>query len=341
LTGGDKLKRRPPAGVPCQLINHYGPTENTVVSTCIAVPPDETATSAPTIGRPIANTRAYVLDRNRQPVPIGVTGELYLAGEGLARGYLNRPELTAEKFVSNPFAALAPNSDRLYRTGDLVRWTVDGELEYLGRIDNQVKVRGCRIELGEIEAALHALPAVRESLVVTRPDGRGESQLVGYVLARATTTEEEILSALREKLPAYMVPASVMLLDAWPLTPNGKIDRRVLPAPRATRTASEAVTTPMEATVARIFSEVLGRPVQGREENFFALGGHSLLAAQVVSRLNAAVSASLSVRTVFDQPTVADLAREMERRLEAPATTRVLPRVKRRVSPELELVQPN
>ncbi len=354
LTGGDKLKRRPPASFACELINNYGPTENTVVSTSGAVPRASDETFTPSMGRPIANTQCYILDRQLRPVPVGVPGELFVGGDSLARGYLNRPELTAEKFVPSPFAPSAGLrsrlSPRLYRTGDLVRWTATGEIEFLGRLDGQVKIRGCRIELGEIESALHAMPAIRESLVVAAVDERGQAQIVAYIVAQpdsAAPTELEVLEHLRTKLPAYMVPSTLMFLETWPLTPNGKIDRKALPAPSVQRPENTAVFSapgsPTEEAVARVWREILGRTRIGRHDNFFDLGGHSLLAAQVVSRLNQALQAALTVRSVFDQPTVAGLAREVESRRDNTGASRPLAlRLKRRAPrADLEVLQPN
>lgn len=348
LTGGDKLKRRAPADFPCALINHYGPTESTVVATCIPVETtQDNAASAPTIGRPIANTTAYILDRAHRPVPVGVPGELFIGGESLSRGYLNRPELNAERFVSVSISG-AP-AVRLYRTGDLVRWTEDGQIEFIARIDGQVKIRGCRIELGEIEATLQSFPAVREAVVVVRPNDRSEPELVAYALAQpaAALTEADALAFLRSKLPSYMIPAALVVLDVWPLTPNGKIDRRALPAPAARSaavdTAAAAPRTPTEQAVARIWADVLGRAQIGREDNFFDLGGHSLLAAQVISRLAAVLSAPVSVRVLFDRPTLSAFAAELDRTAADRAPARPpLQRIQRRTArPELELVQPN
>lgn len=344
LTGGDKLKRGVPADFPCALVNNYGPTENTVVSTSGLVSRDTVATT-PNIGRPIANTRCLILDRALRPVPVGVTGELYVSGASLARGYLHRADLTAERFVSHPLAA----DTRLYRTGDLVRWTAAGEIEFLGRSDNQVKVRGYRIELGEIEAALQSHPGVRESVVIARMDTRGTATLVAYgVRAGAAPAERsEVLEHVRAKLPAYMVPSALMFLDAWPLTPNGKIDRAALPAPSEQARESGEDSAPIsgtEQTVARVWSDLLGRTSIGRDDNFFDLGGHSLLAAQLVSRLNQALQAALTVRAVFDQPTIAGLAREVEaRRHHANATDGVRPLISRakRRAVEAEVLQPN
>lgn len=348
LTGGDKLKRRPPENFPCALINHYGPTESTVVATCAVVDKHASEAIAPTIGWPIANTTAYVLDRALAPVPVGVPGELLIGGESLARGYLRRPELDAEKFVLVSVAGAEPV--RLYRTGDSVKWNARGQLEFLGRMDGQVKIRGCRIELGEIEATLQGHEAVREALVLTRADTRGQPQLVGYVLPQQgkAPSAEELIAFLRAKLPAYMVPSALVVVAAWPLTPNGKIDRKALPAPttRVTETAAEqlAPQTAMEQSVAKIWADVLGREAVAREENFFDLGGHSLLAAQVIARLNVILPTPVSVRVLFDHPTLRAFARELEQRAETTATPRLpVQRLKRRAlaRSEMELAQPN
>jgi amino acid adenylation domain-containing protein len=345
LTGGDKLKRPPPQDFPCPLINHYGPTENAVVTTSVVIDSRASADAAPPIGRPIANTQVHVLDRHLRPVPIDVPGELFIGGESLARGYLRRPELSAEKFIASPFAHRP--GERLYRTGDLVRWNRDGNIEFLGRMDDQVKIRGCRIELGEIEAAIHGHPSIRECIVEARSDGRDELQLLAYVIPAddaSALDSGRVVEFLRTKLPAYMVPAGIVVLDAWPLTPNGKVDRAALPsaAPRAVESDSRSSPrTSIEQTIGRVWADVLGRPGIGREENFFELGGHSLLAAQVVSRLNATLRGAVSVRTLFDHPTLAGFARAVERRAGNPSPRGPVQR-KRRVSrPDLELVQPN
>lgn len=323
LTGGDRLRRWPGRRLPCLLANHYGPTESTVVTTWTSVPVESDGHAAPAIGRPIANTEVYVLDAQQRLVPIGVPGELHVGGAGLADGYHRRPELTAEKFVAHPFRAGA----KLYRTGDLVRWRADGQLDYLGRLDQQVKIRGHRIEPGEIEAALNAEPSVRESLVVACADATGQPQLVAYYLPRpgaALPDAAAFAEFLHRRLPAYMVPAAYVALDAWPLTAHGKVDRRALPAPSATPAPARRVAPRpgLETTVARVWCEVLGRAELGAYDDFFHLGGHSLRAAQVVSRLNAALSANLSVRHLFDHSTVAGLAAVIEQltTVAAPAT---------------------
>ena len=352
LTGGDTLKRRPPADFPCEVVNHYGPTESTVVATCGTVSPVG-AGERPTIGRPIANTTTYVLDRDLRPVPIGVAGELYIGGESLARGYWNRPELNAEKFISLFSDTSAGGSVRVYRTGDRVRWTADGELEFLGRIDGQVKVRGCRIELGEVEVGLQAHPAVREALVVARPDDRGELHLVAYVLTGSEASPAlvgDVLAFLRGKLPAYMIPAALVALGSWPLTSNGKIDRAALPAPimgkssqgAGAREANAGISA-TEELVGKTWQAVLGRGTITQEDNFFELGGHSLLAAQVMTRLNAALPVRVPVRVLFDHPTLGAFTREVDGRVAAAVLPRMAsPRVKRRgARSDLELAQPN
>ena len=318
LTGGDQLHRRPGLKFPASLVNHYGPTENTVVTTFARVHPAENApTEAPPIGRPIANVQVYVLDPMLRPVPVGVPGELYIGGESLARGYRNNPALTGEKFIPNPFSATP--GGRLYRTGDLVRRLADGNLQFLGRVDQQVKIRGYRIEPGEIEARLNQHPTVRECLVMARDQENGPKQLVAYLILKQPTAppSKELSDFLRTTLPDFMVPSAFVCLDAWPLTPNAKIDRRALPAPeRSQRPLRRAYVAPrdqVEETVARLWSQLLGRPRVGVHDNFFELGGHSLLAAQAVARLKESFQIQMSIRTLFEKPTVADFAKEIDR----------------------------
>ncbi|REG14198.1 phosphopantetheine binding protein, partial [Archangium gephyra] len=265
------------------------------------------------IGRPITNTKAYVLDGEMEPVPVGVVGELYVGGEGLAVGYVSRPELTAERFVPSPFGT----GERLYRTGDLVRWQGDGKLEFLGRRDGQVKVRGYRIELGEVEAALSRHPAVGEVVVVAREDAPGDKRLVAYAVAKPGYELEagELRGWVKETLPEYMVPSAVVELKALPLTPNGKVDRKALPAPELSEAREEdftAPSTPVEEKLASIFEEVLGLERVGARGDFFELGGHSLLATQLVSRVRETFGLELPLRDVFEAPTVEALARRVE-----------------------------
>ncbi|HWG90950.1 MAG TPA: amino acid adenylation domain-containing protein, partial [Candidatus Thermoplasmatota archaeon] len=272
-----------------RFLNGYGPTETTVCATfadCSSYEGDR----SPPIGRPIANTRVYVLDQNGELVPTGVPGELCVAGVGLARGYHNRPELTAERFVPDPFFP----GERMYRTGDLVRWLPSGELEFLGRLDDQVKIRGFRIELGEVEAALLQQPGVKEAVAVAHDFGPGDKRLVAYVVPTAASLDAEaVRSALARTLPPHLVPSTITLLPSLPLSPNGKVDRKRLPAPaaaeRATGTPRRLPATPLEEAVAGIWRDVLGVAEVGTDESFFDRGGHSLLATQVVSRARAAL----------------------------------------------------
>ncbi|RKH27986.1 non-ribosomal peptide synthetase, partial [Corallococcus sp. CA041A] len=307
LTGGDALHHGPPPSVPAALFNHYGPTESTVVATFTPVMRDDG--TRPPIGRPIANTRTYVLDANLQPVPVGVPGELFLASEGLAWGYLGQPALSAERFIPHPFSS-TPGA-RLYRTGDVVRWRADGQLDYLQRLDFQVKVRGFRIELGEIEASLLAHASVREAVVLAREDVPGDKRLVAYVVGEAL--DVSVLRAhLKQHLPEYMVPAAFVPLDALPLNANGKVDRKALPVPDASPLAD--FVAPRDATeekLAGVFAQVLRVERVGIHDDFFALGGHSLLATQLVSRIRATFDAELPLRSLFEAPTVAALAERL------------------------------
>ncbi|WP_116121188.1 non-ribosomal peptide synthetase, partial [Archangium gephyra] len=311
LAGGDVLpvervrERLAAGGV---LINGYGPTENTTFSCCNRLEGGEEVGARVSIGGPITNTKAYVLDGEMQPVPVGVVGELYVGGEGLAVGYVSRPELTAERFVPSPFGT----GERLYRTGDMVRWQGDGKLEFLGRRDGQVKVRGYRIELGEVEAALSRHPAVGEVVVVAREDVPGDKRLVAYAVAKPGHELEagELRGWVKETLPEYMVPTAVVELKALPLTPNGKVDRKALPAPEQERVREghEAPRTETERKLASLWAEVLHQEKVGLGEDFFELGGHSLLATQLVSRVREAFGVELPLRAVFEAPTVEKLA---------------------------------
>ncbi|MEW9682768.1 amino acid adenylation domain-containing protein [Pseudomonas sp. TE50-2] len=296
LIGGDRLRQF--SGDPgCVVVNNYGPTESTVVATSGLVLPG----GALDIGRPIANARVYLLDEARQLVPCGVTGELYVGGAGVARGYLNRAQLTAERFLDDPFSE-QPGA-RMYRTGDLARWNADGTLEYLGRNDDQVKVRGLRIELGEIEAQLLALPGVAEALVLAREDQPGQPRLVAYYIAGTEAQPVGALrAALQQRLPAYMVPAALVRLDAWPLTANGKVDRRALPLPEREASASqahEAAEGALETALAELWCELLQLERVGRQDRFFELGGHSLLAMRMVGQVRTRLGLELSLGELF------------------------------------------
>ncbi|HEX8853094.1 MAG TPA: amino acid adenylation domain-containing protein, partial [Pyrinomonadaceae bacterium] len=295
-----------------RLVNGYGPTESTTFTCCHVMTHDARLGQTVSIGRPIANTEVYLVNARMQPVPAGVAGELLIGGDGLARGYINRPELTAEKFIPHPFSE-SPGA-RLYRTGDLARFLPDGRIEFLGRVDQQVKVRGFRIELGEIEAALAAHRAVRQCVVSARADGPGEKHLVAYVVLEDERTLDaaEVRSFLRERLPDYMIPTQLVLLDAFPLTPNGKVDRRALPAPEEARTSSEsdyiAPETAAEKALAEIWQQVLGVERVGLRDNFFDLGGDLLRAAILVNRLQERLGDFVYVVALFEAPTVASLA---------------------------------
>lgn len=290
--------------------NTYGPTEaSDVVSSCTWRVDSEIDTIP--IGKPISNTQIYVLDAHYQPVPVGVVGEVHIAGDGLARGYLHRPHLTAEKFVPNPFSAKP--GQRMYKTGDLARFLPDGNIEYLGRIDNQVKIRGFRIELGEIESALIGLPEIREAVVLAREDVAGDKRLVAYLVWQDNAREiapGELRAALLQSLPDYMIPAHFVALAQLPLSPNGKVDRKALPAPDMLRGKLGYVEpgTELENQLALIWAEVLRLDRVGIHDNFFEVGGHSLLATQVASRIHELLGRDLSVRELFEAPTVSELA---------------------------------
>ncbi len=313
LTGGDKLQRWPRTALPLNVTNHYGPTENTVVTTWSPVSARvDGGPAMPPIGRPIANTQVYILDEDRQPVPIGVAGELHIGGGGLARGYLKRPELTAERFIPNLFSPAA--GARLYKTGDLASYLPDGNIEFRGRIDNQVKVRGFRIELGEIEAVLTEHPLVRESVVVARDDQPGEQRLVAYIVTKPEETIGigELRGFIKEKLPEYMIPAAFVVLEELPLTPNGKIDRRALPVPGETalnhQQAFVAPRDSIELQLVQIWESLLGTSPIGVTDNFFELGGHSLIAVRLMSRIQDRFDRELPLATLFQQATIELLA---------------------------------
>jgi amino acid adenylation domain-containing protein len=297
-----------------RLLNTYGPTEATVVTTMWELGPSFQTNGSlreVPIGRPIPNVQAYILDKDLNPVPIGVSGELHVRGIGLARGYLNRPDLTAEKFIPNPFSGNP--GERLYKTGDLVRYLPEGNIEFVGRLDNQIKIRGFRIELGEVESLLCQHPRVRDTAVMVREDEPGNKCLVAYVAPRQqqVLTVSELRSFLKAKLPEHMMPSAFVFLDALPLTPNGKVDRRALPVPDRAR-PDLAVTfvaprNPVEEVLAGIWAETLRLGRVGIYDNFFDLGGHSLVALQVMSRLQNALRVEVPLRTLFEKPTVAGL----------------------------------
>jgi amino acid adenylation domain-containing protein len=316
LTGGDVLHRFPPPGLPFAVVNNYGPTECTVVATSGAVPARTKSSGRPSIGLPITNTRLYILDANLERTADGTPGELFIGGTGVGRGYLNHPELTAQKFLPDLFDS-RPGA-RMYRSGDLVRLLPDGQVEFLGRVDDQIKIRGHRIEPNEITSVLAEIPAIQQSIVVARQLQDGEKSLVGYIalVAGARVTASELKSALRNRLPEYMVPGVFVQLKSMPLTSSGKVDRTALPPVTSANTLAESVfvapRTPVEETVAEILTQLLGLERVGAEDNFFMLGGHSLLGTQLILRLRDTFGIELSLRTVFEAPTVAELAARVE-----------------------------
>lgn len=329
-------------GTRVRLLNGYGPTETTVVATlCDLSDSAETGTGARevSIGRPIRNVQAYVLDRYLNPVPIGVPGELYIGGDGLARGYRNRPELTAEVFIPNPFNGTHSQSNyRLYKTGDRARYLPDGNLEYLGRVDYQVKIRSFRVELGEIEAMLSQHPAVQETVILlsntqhlTGTSSPQDAYLVAYIVPvrGQSPAISDLRRFLREKLPDYMIPSAFVLLEAIPLTPRGKVDRQALPLPDRSQPELDktmtAPRTPAEEKLSKIWAELLGFEQIGVYDNFFELGGHSLLATRLISRLREAFHIELALRLLFELPTVASLAKHIEVVQWAAHSTQILP----------------
>lgn len=314
LVGGEalpvSLAKELLAAGPKEIWNMYGPTETTIWSTMEKVEP---AAGVISIGRAIANTSVFVLDDRQRPVPIGVAGELYIGGEGVVRGYLNRPELTAEKFVNLPFLT---SGETAYRTGDLVRYLPDGRLEFLGRLDHQVKIRGHRIELGEIEAALSLHPGIREVIVSATTDADDGKALVAYLTkSNGALLPAELRRFLESKLPSYMVPNSFVFLDAFPLTPNGKLDRQRLPKPEIANPGRLAAPprNAMEETLAHLWGETLRVQNVGIHDNFFELGGHSLSAVRITARIRTAFAVAMPLQTVLDNPTIAQLSAQLEK----------------------------
>jgi amino acid adenylation domain-containing protein len=296
----------------CELINGYGPTENTTFTCCYSVPRHWNGRSVP-IGKPISNTQVYVLDKNLEPVPIGVPGELHIGGDGLARGYLNRPELNTEKFISSPFH---PN-ERLYKTGDKVRWLADGTIEFFGRIDNQVKIRGFRIELEEIEAAISQHPLVQQTTVIARNTSTTDKELVGYVVLEGAleNASQQIRNFLQQKLPGYMIPTHFVALNEFPLTANGKINKQSLPPPEISVVGPDSFAEPKTSTetqLQKIWENLLGRKKIGVRDNFFDLGGHSLLAVRLFAQIEKDLGEKLPLALLFQSPTIEQLASAIE-----------------------------
>jgi amino acid adenylation domain-containing protein len=316
LTGAETLRQFPTDDLPFKVVNNYGPTECTVVATSGSVPHDTYTNTLPTIGRPIANTQIYILDENMQQVPVHAAGEIYVGGAGVARGYLNRPELTAEKFVQDPFSN--DPSARLYRTGDLARYLANGEIAYLGRIDEQIKILGHRIEPNEIVTVLDRHPHVQASLVVAHEEACSEKHLVAYVVLDpgSQTSAADLRSFLEKEFPQYMVPAVFVRLERFPLTQNGKVDRVALPASNSENTLRDeeftAPRTPVEERLAVMLSTLLGLEQVSVHDNFFMLGGHSLLGTQLISQIRGAFGVELALRTLFESPTIEQLSLEIE-----------------------------
>lgn len=319
LAGGDALSvphvARARELLPhCDLINGYGPTENTTFTCCYSVPSDWTPGRSVPIGRPISNTQVYIFDTRLQPVPVGVPGELYAGGDGLALGYLNRPELTAEKFIDHPFV----RGEKLYRTGDLARYLPDGQVEFLGRLDNQVKIRGFRVEPGEVEIALSHCPGIQSVIVLAPVDASGNRTLTAYAVAQpgAAPAPCDVHNFAAQKLPDYLIPSQIFILQKFPLTENGKVDRRSLAALRPTPAPAASARAPknsVEEKLATIWGDVLKIPAVGVDQNFFELGGHSLMATRLISRVNSTLACDLSLATLFEFPTIESLAPEITR----------------------------
>lgn len=318
LTGGDVLRRYPPPGLPFAVINNYGPTETTVVATSGRVQEAEAGVDGfPAIGSPIANTRIYILDGCLQPVPRGTPGELYIGGVSVGRGYLNRPELTAERFLPDPFAD-GPGA-YMYRTGDLARFLPDGQIAFMGRIDQQIKIRGYRIEPDEIVSVLNGHPAVQASLVVAREDVPGDKRLVAYIVLvpGVPVTASSLRELLAAHLPDYMIPSALVQLEALPLTTNGKVDRTALPAPDAANTMVDEIVsapaTPTEKRLVGLVAPLLGLERIGVDDNFFLLGGSSLMGAQLIMQVSESFGVGLTLRTLFANPTIRLLSTAIER----------------------------
>ncbi|HVH71591.1 MAG TPA: non-ribosomal peptide synthetase, partial [Candidatus Dormibacteraeota bacterium] len=315
LTGADTLHEYPSSRLPFRLVNNYGPTECTVVATSGYVESAHRPSILPSIGRPIDNTHIYILDGNLEPVPVGTIGELYIGGAGVARGYRNRPELTAEKFVPNPFSS-DPEA-RLYRTGDFGSYLEDGQITFAGRADDQIKIRGHRVEMNEITAVLGRHPAVESNAVVPREEKTGNKSLVAYVVPNPgiELTAKALREFLRTFLPEYMVPAIFVRLEKLPLSSHGKVDRQALPLPDEENTLRDEVftspRTALEAQVGAIIAGLLGTKNLGVNDNFFLFGGNSFLGIQVIARVREEFAVEIPLRTLFEAPTIADLSAQI------------------------------
>ena len=317
LTGGDTLHHYPPSSLPFALVNNYGPTEATVVTTSTIIAPNDKAVHLPPVGTPIDNCQVYVLDESMRPVAMGEAGELYIGGAGVARGYLNRPELTKERFIPDRFSN--DPAARLYRSGDRVQILPSGELLFLGRCDEQIKIRGYRIEPQEIISTINAHPAVQDSIITVGEDAANEKCMIAYVITEnPNLTRSELAEFLNSRLPEYMIPAVFVRMDSLPITPNGKVNRAALPTPAAENLLPDRISSAPSSAVAEkiagIVCELLGIEQIGVDENFFLLGGHSLLGTQVIAKIRDAFSVELPLRTIFEQPTIAGLSSEVEQR---------------------------
>jgi acyl-CoA synthetase (AMP-forming)/AMP-acid ligase II/acyl carrier protein len=295
---------------PAKLINGYGPTETTI-DVCHWVCKKDDVNDIVPIGKPIGNTQLYILDQRLMPVPIGAPGELYIGGDCLARGYLNQPELTAEKFIADPFSS--EPARKLYKTGDLVRYLPGGEIVFMGRLDNQVKLRGFRIELGEIENAIRQYHGIQQVFIMVRDDRPGDKRLVAYIIPASGTILEvdKLRSFLREKIPAHLIPSAFVMIDTFPLTVNGKIDWKALPAPDQGTLGDRELVAPRntaEQILCQIWMSVLGRDRLSVEDNFFDIGGNSLLAIQVMARIRKEFEIVVPVTKIFEYPSLSDLA---------------------------------
>jgi acyl carrier protein len=322
IVAGEQLQVTPPIRQMLKVLgdarlhNQYGPSETHVVTAFTLNGDADNWMPLPPIGTPVANTRVYVLDANHEPVPVGVPGELYLASVQVAKGYIHRPDLTAEKFLPDPFAADRDTGHRMYKTGDRVRFLPDGNLEYLGRTDDQVKWRGFRIEPGEIEARLAEHATVQQAAVLLREDTPGDKRLVAYIIGTAEESPDplNIRAWLKQQLPDYMVPTTFVVLDTMPLTPSGKVSRRKLPLPDYGDGAQDYVAprNPVEEELAKIWCKVLNLKQVGIHDDFFELGGHSLLATQLISRIRDALEVELPLKLIFRNPSVALLSDAVE-----------------------------
>jgi amino acid adenylation domain-containing protein len=315
LTGGDTLHMHPASGLPFTLVNNYGPTECTVVATSGVVSPS-TGASPPAIGASIDNAKVYILNEQLQPVGTGNRGELYIGGANVGRGYRNRPQLTSQRFIPNPFIP----GTKMYKTGDLGTYLPDGNIAFLGRADNQVKIRGYRIEPDEIAAVLNSYPGVTTSVVMARADGGEDKRLVAYIVARWDLTLIEVQEFLLKRLPQYMVPSAYVLIEDLPLTSNGKVDSAALPLPtpenRLGNKPSET-NSAIENSLGQVVADLLNIPEFGPDDNFFLLGGHSLLGTQLIARIRDRFDVEITLRALFEKPTVRELAGEVERLLVA------------------------